>query len=74
MAFGTANGQIATQKQELGISSEPYILPDTPTVLSMGLRVKQGFTFIWRPSERPDFVRPDGHIVQLEVIGAIPFL
>ncbi len=53
-----------------------YILDSTPNVLSIGkLCVKHGYSFYWPPqSKDPYFVKPDGQIIPLTVIGFIPYL
>ena len=46
--------------------SIPYLLQDTPSVLSVGLRVKeQGFAFIWLPGKKPCLVDNNGRILPL---------
>ncbi len=36
--------------------------------------MEEGFSFAWPAGELPYMVRPDGHIVQLEVVGNIPYM
>ncbi|WP_288993358.1 dUTP diphosphatase [uncultured Marinobacter sp.] len=57
----------------------PYILGDTPAVLSVGRRCRKlGYSFLWINGYKPLFVKnlPNGTIsaVCLEVIGDIPYL
>ena len=58
----TANGpssadqQIKVNVPSLGIEADPYVLPSTPSVLSIGYRcMEQGFDFIWKACCRPYF-------------------
>ena len=51
----TANGPSSADKQfavnvpSIGIASDPYFLPDTPAVLSIGQRcMEEGFDFVWK--------------------------
>ena len=81
ITFTTANGYTDAREvlsqfvEEFGQSIEPYILAQTPNVLSVGMRcMRQGFTFIWPAGERPYFILPSGQIVVLEVKGDIPYL
>ena len=53
----------------------PYVLAETPAVLSIGRRcVEQGYSFIWRANQLPVLVLPDQTIVKLEVHRNIPVL
>ena len=62
MVFSTASGRVPTQQQiavridEFDQGAEPYVLLETPSVLSLGCRCKKGFTFIWRAHETPYFI------------------
>ena len=50
--FSTANGgstahaRVLLEVEPLGSSAEPYILDNAPPVLSVGVRVKQGLSFL----------------------------
>eukprot|EP00974_Lingulodinium_polyedra_P003301 309038-Lingulodinium_polyedra.AAC.1 len=73
MSFNTANGVTHADEvlpvgvKEFASTVEPYILNNTPNVLSVGLRcMKHGFTFIWPAGENPYFILPDNKVVQLE--------
>ena len=79
--FSTANGEVPANEcadlfvKELNEAIEPYVLEDTPAVLSVGMRcMKLGYTFIWPKYENPYFITPSGMIVQLEVKDDIPYI
>ena len=53
----------------------PYVLDDTPPVLSVGLRCRQyGYEFHWFPHKTPYMVTPDGNKLVLEVIDDLPYI
>ncbi len=77
--FQTANGtaeaaEVAdVQVSELDEIVSPYILEETPSVLSVGARCMHlGYSFIWLAGECPYFIRPDGYWVHLRVLGNVP--
>ena len=79
--FFTANGEVPANEaidlfvRELGEEIEPYVLEETPAVLSVGMRcMKMGYTFIWPPGECPYFITPSGKVIQLEVRDDIPYI
>ena len=79
ITFKTANGNISTRSQiavqvdEFQQRAEPFVLPDSPPLLSLGRRCKRdGFTFVWQAYQKPYFIRPDCMIIQLDVEGDIP--
>ena len=81
IVFSTANGRISTDRalnlvsKALRGAAAPYILPETPWVLSIGKRVMEmGYSFIWVAKTSPWLIAPDGHRIDLEVHGNIPFL
>ena len=49
-------------------------MENTPLVLSIGLSVKQGYSFIWLHGKQPCLIRPDVFILPLEVKGDTPYL
>ena len=49
-------------------------MSSTPAVLSVGLRIKQGYSFIWLHGKQPCMIRPEGHVVILDARGDIPYL
>jgi hypothetical protein len=77
----TANGpssadqQIDVNVDPIGATAQPYILHDTPSVLSVGVRcVEEGFDFVWKAFSRPYFRTPKGKKVFLDVRDYVPFL
>ena len=79
--FSTANGKVVSDTctpfvcHELGMNIKPYILPQTPHVLSVGRRcMEQGCSFLWPAGCRPMMCLPSGKLVQLEVHHFIPYL
>ena len=77
----TANGsQIASQQAEVHVSCidkdiNPYVLPDTPAVVSVGMRcLLDGWDFVWRAFSRPYFKKRDGKRVKLEIKDYVPYL
>ena len=49
-------------------NTDPYLLPQTPSVLSVGLKcMNQGYDFIWYAKDKPFFVKPDGTRIYLKV-------
>ena len=70
----TANGsQSADQQASVHIDCidkevQPYVLPDTPTVISVGMRcIQDGWDFVWKSFSRPYFKKQDGTKIKLEV-------
>eukprot|EP00972_Heterocapsa_arctica_P081941 12076717-Heterocapsa_arctica.AAC.1 len=60
---------------ELSEKINPYVLKETPAVLSVGARtMNKGYTFVWPAFCNPYFITPDGFRVELEVIADVPFL
>ena len=55
-------------------SAEPYVMGSTAAVLSVGLQVKQDYSFAWLHGKQPCMIRPDGHIAHLDAKGDIPYL
>ena len=83
--FNTANGQIRAdttvtmQIPHLMETIEPYLLPNTPDVISIGRRcVREGYGFYWPPfSEEPYFEIPEdlgGGYSVLESVDDVPYL
>ncbi len=79
--FEMANGNVSSNDYTcmsiLEFSQEVVlnVLISTPPVLSLGRRcMEEGFSFVWPANELPYMARPDGHIVQLEVIGNVPYM
>eukprot|EP00972_Heterocapsa_arctica_P040212 5924494-Heterocapsa_arctica.AAC.1 len=79
--FQTANGgTVSTHNapmQIIEVSERvcPYVLKETPAVLSFGDRtMNKGYTFVWPAYRNPYFIIPNGFRVDLEVIDDVPFL
>ncbi len=80
--LATANGLSSGEKScnntfgELGEVAEPYILDNTPDVLSIGRRcVEDGYSFNWKLySLHPTITTPDGRVVQLISRDCVPCL
>ena len=77
----TANGPNSASEQcdvsveSIGIEVKPYVLPDTPSVLSIGQRcMEEGFDFIWRANSRPYLKTPEGKKVYMDVKDNVPYL
>jgi hypothetical protein len=81
LSFTTAGGQIQsyctvpTYSHEMGSHIAPYLLPQTPPVLSIGKRcMEEGYAFHWEAGEAPYLVTPDGGCISLLVENNIPYL
>jgi hypothetical protein len=85
VVFSTANGsapakgRVRLQVPGLDEIIDPYILADTPAVLSVGRRCRaEGYSFIWLNGYKPVFTKilPNGKlcVICLDVIGDIPYL
>ena len=81
IVFRTANERISTESaisvrsNILKGPASPYVLLETPWVLSIGRRVMEmGYSFIWIANTSPWLVSPDGDRIDLDVHGNIPFL
>ena len=76
-----ANGsQSADQQASVHIDCidkevQPYVLPDTPAVISVGTRcIQDGWGFVWKSFGRPYFKKQDGTKIKLEVKDYVPYL
>ena len=77
----TANGTrdashcIPMQVLDFYENIEPYTLPSTPDVLTIGPRCRdQGYGFYWEPwASAPTFVNPRGEEIPCEVQNGIPY-
>ena len=53
----------------------PYILEQSPAVLSVGLKcMEQGYDFLWFANQKPLLVRPGGKVIELRIDGHVPML
>ena len=81
VTFQTANGDAPSTHssqifiEELNEMVEPYILKDTPSVISVGDRtMNKGCSFLWIAGRNPYWITPEAKVITLEVIGDIPYL
>ena len=81
VTFQTANGEtpsthsIPLKMRELDETICPFVLKDTPSVISVGKRtMNDGYSFVWNASENPYFITPKGKVIPLEVLQDIPYL
>jgi hypothetical protein len=81
IVFNTANGRIATSTvvpmncEILDAVVTPFVLPDTPSVLSIGYRCMElGYSFHWKAGKNPVLVTPGGKVVCLAVEKNVPLL
>ena len=77
----TANGSKLADKvtsyqvDMLDTQLEPYVLEDTPSVISVGRKcLVDGWDFVWRAFSRPFLRRPDGMTVKMEVHDYVPYI
>ena len=77
----TANGPSSEDKRikinvpSFGIEADPYVLPSTPSVVSVGYRcMEQGFDFIWKAYFRPDIRDKKGDKIFLAVKDIVLYL
>ena len=81
ITFATANGTTsfettaATKCSELNGAIDARVLPDTPSVLSIGRRcMHEGCAFVWPPGGVPYLVLKNGDVLLLQVQKDIPHL
>ena len=81
ITFATANGKVKSCEmalfacEELNTMVEPYVLKETPSVLSIGRRcMDMGYSFHWEAGRNPVLVTPEGHIIPLVVEKHIPYM
>ena len=79
--FHTANGSTATQteaKIDLGtfdMTSQAYVLDDTPSVMSLGKRcMEEGYSFVWPSGKMPFMVTKNGERIDLTIHDNIPYI
>ena len=55
---------------------DPYVLDDSPDVLTVGRRCrKHGYGFHWEPfGDAPYYVSPDGKVIWHECLDGVPYL
>ena len=81
MEFNTANGKTTAHEvvkatmPPLSECIRPYVLEQTPAVLSVGLRCKKyGYAFHWFAYKQPFLITPEKKRIQLEAIDDLPIL
>ena len=80
--FHTANGSTATQTEaeiDLGtfdMTSQAYVLDDTPSVMSLGKRcMEEGYSFVWPSGKMPSFmITKHGERIDLTIHDNIPYI
>ena len=72
----SAEDQCTIEVPSIASKAEPYVLPETPSVLSVGQRcMEEGFDFVWRAFKRPYFQKqPAGKKVYMDVKDYVPDL
>ena len=81
MVFLTANGITETREvakcsvDSFQEEAKPFILEQTPAVLSVGMRcMKLGYTFVWPPNDQPFMINQFGKRISLHSKDDIPYL
>ena len=81
MRFQTANGETLgnmvapIRLDEIDEVACPYVLHETPSVISIGKRtMNQGYSFIWSAGQSPYFITPRKKVIDLDVINDIPYI
>lgn len=79
--FQTANGDTPSTHaapiffSELNETIEPYILKETPSVISVGDRaMNKGCSFMWKAGCNPYLITPGEKVITFEVIRDMPYL
>ena len=79
--FHTANGSTATQTEaeiDLGtfdVTSQAYVLDDTPSVMSLGKRcMGEGYSFVWPSGKMPFMITKNGERIDLTIHDNIPYV
>ena len=79
--FHTANGSTATQTEaeiDLGtfdMTSQAYVLDDTPSVMSLGKRcMEEGYSFVWPSGKMPFMITKNGERIDLTIHDNIPYV
>ena len=81
LGFGTANGRalsyqsVPMHSKAMGGAISPYLLPNTPSVLSIGKRcMEEGYSFYWPANEQPYLETPSRACIALRVDRNLPYL
>ena len=79
--FHTAKGSTATQTEaeiDLGtfdMTSQAYVLDDTPSVMSLGKRcMEEGYSFVWPSGKMPFMITKNGERIDLTIHDNIPYI
>ena len=71
----TANQRVTLQIPSLLEEVQPYLVPSTPPVLSLGrMCIEDGYGFHWPPHGTPILVTPKGKSICLQVHNLCPYL
>ena len=77
----TANGKTKAANVadvKIGVLEDtfsPYILEESPLVLSLGKRcLDEGYGFAWPPGGEPVLLRPDNTVIKLKLEGHVPVI
>ena len=81
MNFSTANGKTTARRclqcycEQLEGPVDPFVLTQTPHVLTIGKRVmERGYSFMWRSCSTPLLITPSGSQIPLIVNGNVPYM
>ena len=81
MSFFTAKGVTSTNDvakihfDEFESTHTPYVLDESPSVLSVGKKcMEEGYSFVWPANGVPYMISPDNKKILLEVEGNIPYI
>ena len=81
ITFQTASGDTPSTHvapiffSELNETIEPYVLKETPSVMSVGDRtMHKGCSYIWKAGCNPYLITPEEKVITCEVIRDIPYL
>ena len=79
--FQTANGDTPSTHvapiffSELSETIEPYVLKETPSVISVGDRtMNKGCSYVWKAGRNPYLITLEEKVITFEVIRDIPYL
>ena len=79
--FQTANGDTPSTHvapmffSELNETIEPYVLAETPSVISVGKRtMNEGCSYVWKAGNNPYMITSDRKVITFGVIRDIPYL
>ena len=81
ITLNTANGEtdvnwtLPLQVAPLGETVNPFLLENTPAVLSVGRRcMVDGYEFHWPKFKKPYLISPNGYRIELEVENFAPYI